>query len=70
MIAFIPRVCRNQFEFVVNESLHVILSEFSKYIWIDTALDKNAVVDDDLYFNVASTFGCAASASCPSVDRE
>ena len=52
---FLPRVCRNQFEFVVNESLHVILSEFSKYIWIDTALDKNAVVDDDLYFNVAST---------------
>ena len=52
---FLPRVCRNQFEFVVNESLHVILSEFSKYIWIDTALDKNAVIDEHLYFNVAST---------------
>ena len=52
---FLPRVCRNQFEFVVNESLHVILSEFSKYIWIDAALDKNAVIDEHLYFNVAST---------------
>ena len=52
---FLPRVCRNKFEFVVNESLHVILSEFSKYIRIDSALYKNAVIDDDLYFNVAST---------------
>ena len=48
-------VCRNQFEFIVNNRLHVILSEFSKYIRIDTALCKNGVISNDLYFDIAST---------------
>ena len=52
---YLSSVCRNQFEFVVNDSLHLILSEFSKYIRIDCALDDNAVIADNLYFHIAST---------------
>ena len=48
-------VCRNQFEFVVNDSLHLILSESSEYIRIESSVYKNAVIDDDLYFHIAST---------------
>ena len=52
---FLPRVCRNQFEFIVDDSLHIILSEFSRFIRIDSALYKNSVIDDDLYLHIAST---------------
>ena len=33
--SWLKGVCRNQFEFVVNECVHVILSEFAKYIRVD-----------------------------------
>ena len=33
--SWLKDVCRNQFEFVVNECVHVILSEFAKYIRVD-----------------------------------
>ena len=52
---YLISVCRNQFEFVVNDSLHLILSEFSKFIRIDSASYNSAVVADDLYFHIAST---------------
>ena len=53
--SFLRDVCRNQFEFVVSESVHVILSEFSKHIRIDCIPYEDAVIEKDLYFNIVST---------------
>ena len=50
--AHMPHVCRNQFEFVINDSLHLILSEFSRHIRIDCV---HATIDESLYFHIAST---------------
>ena len=55
MESVVPSVCRNQFEFTVNEKLHVILSEFSKYIRIDCVIHDDTEFEDNLYFNIAST---------------
>ena len=48
-------VCRNQFEFVVNESVHIILSEFSTKIRIDCVPYNGAALKDDLFFFICST---------------
>ena len=50
-------VCRNQFEFVVNESVHIILSEFAKYIRIDSIprQGSDAAENSDLHFQIVST---------------
>ena len=53
--AHMPHVCRNQFEFVINDSLHLILSEFSRHIRIDCVPYKNATIDESLYFRIVST---------------
>ena len=53
--AHMPPVCRNQFKFVINDSLYLILSEFSRHIRIDCVRYKSATIDESLYFHIAST---------------
>ena len=53
--AHMPHVCRNQFEFVINDSLHLVLSEFSRHIRIDCVPYKSSAIEGDLYFRIAST---------------
>ncbi len=48
--AYIGAACRNQFEFVVNDSVHVVLSEFSKFVRVDCD-----PAQDGVYFNIVST---------------
>ena len=48
------QVCRNQFEFMINEdSIHLILSEFSQYIRIDCVSNEDA--STDIYAYITST---------------
>jgi hypothetical protein len=47
-------VCRNQFEFIVNDSVHIVLSEFSKYIRVDCVHCMDGL-DEDIFCHIAST---------------
>ncbi len=57
--AVLREVCRNQFEFLVNDSVHVILSEFAKHIRVDCLPLKSSGVSKaeiaDLCFHIVST---------------
>lgn len=52
----IKLICRNQFEFVLNESIRVVLSELSKSIRVDCFAQGShkLFIKEDLYFNVIS----------------
>ena len=45
-------VCRNQFKFVVNGSIDVILTEYSNYIQVDCSSTESR---SDIYFLIAAT---------------
>ena len=53
---FLHSVCRNQFEFVVNDKVHVMLSEFSKYIRVDAIpIRKDSEVTEQLLSRIVVT---------------
>ena len=47
-------VCRNQFEFIVNGSIHVVLSEYSHFIRVD-CIHYSGDFDEDVFSHIAST---------------
>jgi hypothetical protein len=47
-------ICRNQFEFIVNDSVHVILSEYSRYIRVDCIHCMDGL-DEDIFCHIVST---------------
>ena len=47
--------CRNQFEFIINDCMHVILTEFSHHIRIDCVSYSNANLSEDIYYHILST---------------
>lgn len=65
----LPCVCRNQFEFVVNDSLHTILSEFSKYIRVDCVPVTKSSISEDLYFKITSTLNIQLQRVMPQHDE-
>ena len=52
--SFVKQVCRNQFEFIVSNKVHIILSEFSKYIRVD-AIPIGKEKMKDLLFHIVTT---------------
>ena len=63
----VESVCRNQFEFVVNNKTYVILSELSKSIRIDCICHDphKEVMEEDLYFRILSTLNVQLQRSVP-----
>ena len=47
--------CRNQFEFIINDCMHVILTEFSHHIRVDCISYSNANLSEDIYYYILST---------------
>jgi hypothetical protein len=47
-------LCRNQFEFVVNDSVHIVLSEYSKYIRVDCVHCMDGL-EQDVFSHIVST---------------
>ena len=47
--------CRNQFEFIINDFMRVILSEFSHHIRVDCVSYDNANSSEDIYYHILST---------------
>ena len=47
--------CRNQFEFIINDCMHVVLSEFSQYIRVDCIPYDDILMNKDIYFHIRST---------------
>ena len=45
-------VCRNQFKFIVNGSIDVVLTEYSNYIQVDCSSTES---HSDIYFRIAAT---------------
>ena len=47
--------CRNQFKFIVNECICVILTEFSQFIRVDCVSYNDAILSEDIYYHILST---------------
>ena len=47
--------CRNQFKFIVNECICVILTEFSQFIRVDCVSYNDAILSEDIYYHISST---------------
>ena len=47
--------CRNQFKFIVNECICVILTEFSQFIRVDCVSYNDAISSEDIYYHILST---------------
>ena len=47
--------CRNQFKFIVNDCICVILTEFSQFIRVDCISYNDAILSEDIYYHILST---------------
>ena len=52
----LEQVCRNQFEFIVNDRFHIVLSEYSKYIRVDAIPIGNEIMEDLLFHIVITLY--------------
>jgi hypothetical protein len=48
-------VCRNQFEFLVNDRVHIVLTEYSKYIRVDCVHICMDSMNEDIFCHIVST---------------